>query len=233
MSPWPSSASAPLTSRITRESVCDETAKAIRDGTLALIMPVITSTRGLWVASTRWMPTARDFCARRMIASSTSAGETIIRSASSSMTTSTCGTGSSPRPPRARFQLAQVARLGRAHQLVAALHLADDVLQHQRGVLHVGDDRRQQVRDRLVVVQLHPLGIDQDHPHLVGRGPQQDRAQQGVDAARLARAGRARDQQVRHLCQVTGDALAGDVLAEPRGQRAASWPAGRRRCRPA
>ena len=88
MSPWPSRASAPFTSRITRESVCDETAKAIRDGTLALIMPVITSTRGLWVASTRWMPTARDFCASRMIASSTSAGETIIRSASSSITTS-------------------------------------------------------------------------------------------------------------------------------------------------
>ena len=86
MSPWPSSDSAPFWSRITRESVCDETANAIRDGTLALIMPVITSTRGLCVASTRWMPTARAFCARRMIESSTSAGATIIRSASSSMT---------------------------------------------------------------------------------------------------------------------------------------------------
>ena len=50
MSPWPSSASAPPVSRITRESVCDDTANAIRDGTLALIMPVMTSTRGLWVA---------------------------------------------------------------------------------------------------------------------------------------------------------------------------------------
>ena len=46
----------------------------MRDGTLALIMPVITSTRGLCVASTRWMPTARAFWARRMIESSTSAG---------------------------------------------------------------------------------------------------------------------------------------------------------------
>ena len=46
MSPWPSSDSAPFWSRITRESVCEETAKAIRDGTLALIMPVMTSTRG-------------------------------------------------------------------------------------------------------------------------------------------------------------------------------------------
>ena len=89
MSPCPSSDSAPLWSRITRESVWEDTAKAIRDGTLALIIPVITSTRGLWVASTRWMPTARAFWARRMIESSTSAGATIIRSASSSITHST------------------------------------------------------------------------------------------------------------------------------------------------
>ena len=86
MSPWPSSDSAPFWSRITRESVCDETANAIRAGTFALIMPVITSALGRWVASTRWMPTARDFCASRMIESSTSAGATIIRSASSSIT---------------------------------------------------------------------------------------------------------------------------------------------------
>ena len=46
MSPMPSSDSAPFWSRITRESVCELTAKAIRDGTLALIMPVMTSTRG-------------------------------------------------------------------------------------------------------------------------------------------------------------------------------------------
>ena len=74
---------------MTRESVWDETANAMRLGTLALIMPVITSTDGRCVASRRWMPTARDFCARRITASSTSAGETIMRSASSSITTST------------------------------------------------------------------------------------------------------------------------------------------------
>ena len=103
MSPWPSSDSAPLPSRITRESVCDETANAMRDGTFALIIPVITSTEGRCVASTRWMPTARDFCASRMIASSTSCGEIIIRSASSSMTTSRYGSVGSPRARSARF----------------------------------------------------------------------------------------------------------------------------------
>ena len=74
MSPWPSSDSAPFWSRITRESVWEETAKAIRAGTFALIMPVITSALGRWVASSRWMPTARDFWASRMMESSTSRG---------------------------------------------------------------------------------------------------------------------------------------------------------------
>src|SRR3712207_8869189 len=52
MSPIPSRASAPGISRITRESTWLETAKAMRLGTLALIMPVITSTLGRWVATT-------------------------------------------------------------------------------------------------------------------------------------------------------------------------------------
>jgi hypothetical protein len=88
---------------ITRESVWLETAKAIRDGTFALIMPVITSTEGRCVASTRWIPTARDFCASRMTASSTACGEIIIRSASSSITTRRYGSVGSPRSRRARF----------------------------------------------------------------------------------------------------------------------------------
>ena len=75
----------------------------MREGTLALIMPVITSTRGLCVASTRWMPTARAFCARRMIESSTSAGATIIRSASSSITHRMYGSGVSPAALRRAF----------------------------------------------------------------------------------------------------------------------------------
>ena len=58
---------------------------------LALITPVMTFTDGRWVAITRWMPTARAICAMRAIDSSTSRAATIIRSASSSTTTSTNG----------------------------------------------------------------------------------------------------------------------------------------------
>ena len=53
MSPRPSSFSAPAESRIVRESMCELTANEIRVGMFALIRPVITSTDGRWVATTR------------------------------------------------------------------------------------------------------------------------------------------------------------------------------------
>ena len=87
-------------------------------------------------------------------------------------------------------------------------------LQRVGGLLRVGDHRRDQVRDALVGGELHPLRVDQHHPHLVRGGPGEDRQDQRVDAAGLAGAGRAGDQQVRHLGQVGDDEAALDVLAE-------------------
>ena len=78
-------------SRIVLESTPDATENAIRDGTFALITPVMTLTDGRWVAMTRWIPAARASCARRQIASSTSLEATIIRSASSSIMITSCG----------------------------------------------------------------------------------------------------------------------------------------------
>ena len=87
MSPLPIRRSAPGWSRTTRLSASDETAKAKREGILAFIRPVMTSTDGRWVARTRWMPTARAIWAIRQMDSSTSRAATIIRSFSSSTTT--------------------------------------------------------------------------------------------------------------------------------------------------
>ena len=87
MSPWPSRLSAPLWSRMVRESTLAETWNAMRVGMLALIRPVITSTDGRCVARIRWMPEARAFCARRAISSSTFLPTIIIMSASSSTIT--------------------------------------------------------------------------------------------------------------------------------------------------
>ncbi len=108
---------------------------------------------------------------------------------------------------------------------VALLHLLDQVLERVGGHPRAGDHRREQVRDRLVVVELDLLGVDEHEPDLVRRGAQQDRGQHRVDARRLAGAGRAGHQQVRHLGQVGADRAAGDVLAQPHGQRR---PVGRR-----
>ena len=84
ISPLPRSFSAPFISRIVLESTPDDTENAILDGTLALISPVITLTDGLCVAITICMPAALASCASLHMASSTSPGATIIRSASSS-----------------------------------------------------------------------------------------------------------------------------------------------------
>ncbi len=116
--------------------------------------------------------------------------------------------------------VAQVAGPLHAHQLVAALHLAHDVGEDRRRVLHVGDDRREQVRDALVVVELDLLGVDQDHPQVVRRRAQQHRGEEGVEAHALAGAGGSGDQEVGHPGQVDVDRLAAEVQAEPRHQRA-------------
>jgi hypothetical protein len=68
--------------------------KLIRVGKLALMVPVMTSTDGRWVAMIRWMPAARAIWARRCTAPSMSLPATIIRSATSSMTTTRKGMGS-------------------------------------------------------------------------------------------------------------------------------------------
>ena len=49
ISPLPSKDSAPVSSRIVLESIDEGTLKPIRDGTTALISPVITDTEGLCV----------------------------------------------------------------------------------------------------------------------------------------------------------------------------------------
>ena len=74
-----------------RDSREEATAKAMREGILAFIRPVMTSDEGRWVAMIRWTPAARPIWAMRQMDSSTSFAATNIRSASSSMTTTILG----------------------------------------------------------------------------------------------------------------------------------------------
>ena len=103
--------------------------------------------------------------------------------------------------------------------VVAGLHLADDPLQGLGRLLRVGDDRRHQVRDALVDAQLDPLGVDQDHLHLVGRGAHQNGRDQPIEADAFAATCSTGHQHMRHLRQVGHDRLALDVLAEPDDHR--------------
>ena len=185
------------------------------------------------------MPDARAFCAMRAISSSIFLPVTIIRSASSSMTTtmngiSSIGSGASGVSVNGIGQRlagllrlddpgvvpGEVAHAERAHQLVAALHLAHAPVERVAGELHVGDDRREQVRNALVDRQLQHLRVDQDQAHLLRLGLVQQRQDHRVDRDRLAGARGARDQQVRHPREVGDDRLAGDVLAQRQRQHA-------------
>ena len=132
--------------------------------------------------------------------------------------------------PHARDDLGVLDRgvvlLGVAHlaevreRLEAVLHLVDGPLQRVRRLLRVDDDRREQVRKVLVDLELDHLRVDQDQLDLVGPRLEEDRGDERVDADALARAGRAGDQEMRHRAQVVHDRLAVDVLAEARASGA-------------
>ena len=229
MSPLPSSCSAPLLSRMVRESIFDDTRNEMRAGRLALMSPVITSTDGRCVARIKWMPTARAICASRQIDSSTSLPATIIRSASSSTTTTMKGRGRVGSPSFGASPDSSIARTLRlncsmlrtpyaASVLVAVFHFAHRPAQRVGGLLRFDHHRRHQVRNVLVHPELEPLRVHHDHPHVVRRRPVQDAGENRVEADRLARAGRAGDQQVRHRRQVRHERLAVDGLAEREGQ---------------
>ena len=66
----------------------------------------------------------------------------------------------------------------------------------------------------VVLPKLHPLGIDEDHPHLLGGGAHEHRRDQRVDARRLAGTGLACDEQMGHGGQVDQDVLAVDVSTQ-------------------
>ena len=116
----------------------------------------------------------------------------------------------------------QIAHLMVCEQLVAAFHLTDRPVERTGGLFRVCNDRNQQVRNAVVVAQLDHLRVHHDETDLLRRRLVQQRNQHGVDAHRLTGAGGAGNQHVRHLGNVTDDRLAGDVLADSKGQ-AARW----------
>ena len=87
------------------------------------------------------------------------------------------------------FDVAVVARnIAHAecgHELVAALHLGDTPAQRVRGLFHIRDHGRQQMRNAFVHGQFQHLRVDHDQPHMLGSALVQQRQHHGVDAHRF------------------------------------------------
>ena len=118
----------------------------------------------------------------------------------------------------AHVEAVDVAHADLRHLLVALFHLAHRPLQRDDGLARVGDDRREQMRNAVIDGELEHLGIDHDQPALVRREPVEQAENHGVDRDRLAGAGGAGDQQVRHAREIDNDRLAADGLAEAERQ---------------
>ena len=69
----------------------------------------------------------------------------------------------------------------------------------------------------VVISELHDLRVNQNQLHLVRIRFIDKTRDDTVDANRLARAGRARDQQMRHGLQIRNDRVAADILADCEG----------------
>ena len=107
-----------------------------------------------------------------------------------------------------------VAEADLGQDVVAAVHLLHGPGERVGRLLGVGDRLGQQVREPLVLAHLDLLRVDQDEAHLVGGAAHQQRRDDAVEAARLAGAGGAGDQQVRRRGEVEEHGTAGDVLAD-------------------
>ena len=123
--------------------------------------------------------------------------------------------------PRAHLavEVVDVTNARGLHVLVALLHLLHEPRECRGSFLRLRDDRGDQVRDALVRGELDHLGVDEDHPYLVGSGPGQQRDQHRVDEARLTGTGGTGDEQVGHLREVGGDEITFDVFTQTDDQR--------------
>ncbi len=100
------------------------------------------------------------------------------------------------------------------HFLVALFHLPHGPFQRDDGLLGIGDDRREQMRNAVIDRQFEHLRIDHDQAALFRRHAIDERQDHGVDRDRLTRAGGTGHEKMRHLGKIGDDSFATDRLAE-------------------
>ncbi len=103
-------------------------------------------------------------------------------------------------------------------ELVPTLHFVDRPFKGGGRLLHVGHDGQEHVGDAVERRELDDLGVDHEQAQLVRRPPVEEREQHHVEADALARAGRARDDDVRHAREVRVHGVSENVAPEHDGQ---------------
>ena len=111
-------------------------------------------------------------------------------------------------------EVVDVAHAGAGEELEALLHLAHRPAQGEDDLLVLGDDRHDQVGDGGVGGELDRLRVHHDQLELLGGPGHQEAADERVEADRLALAGRAGDEHVRHRGEVGDELFAVGALAE-------------------
>ena len=171
MSPRPSSASAPLVSRMVRESTLVARRKLMRVGTLALMRPVMTSTLGRCVAriemnadGARHLRETRDGLFDVGAVEHHEVGELVDDDDDVRQRLFVFAVVEERRHGAFKelVVLVDVAHAAAGQQLEAALHLADGVAQRVGGEFGLGDDGREEVRNALVHAEFDALGIDEN-----------------------------------------------------------------------
>ena len=119
---------------------------------------------------------------------------------------------------RVAIELIDIAHAERGKRLVPLFHLGRRPAQRVCRLLGVDDDGRQQMRDVLIHAELETLRVDHDQPHVIRRRAEENARHHRVDADGFTRAGRSRDEQVRHRRKVGDEWLAVDGLAERHSQ---------------
>ncbi len=122
----------------------------------------------------------------------------------------------------------QISYSDPGHEPVAAFHFAHAPGKRVRGLPHIGDHGREQMRDVLVSGEFQHLRVDQDEAYLARLGLVQNRQNHRVEGDRFSRAGSARDEQVRHPGEIGNHRVASDVLAERERERSVQLVVGPR-----
>ena len=89
--------------------------------------------------------------------------------------------------------------------LVALHHLLNSPVESSRRLLGISDHRNQQMRYTVIYGQFYDLGIHHDELYLIRCVAIEDAEHHRIDADRLARAGSARYQHMRHLVYISYD----------------------------